>query len=99
VEFVRPGTRVVASIRLPDGQATVQFEARGWAGVLVDLHKGKSAGRAWGLVIDGVCILLLAVAATGLFLWWSLRGRGKWGAVVILGGAALAGAVYYWLIP
>jgi hypothetical protein len=99
VELVRPGMRVVASVRLADGQTTVQFETRGWAGILMDLHKGKSAGWAWGWVIDGVCVLLLAVAATGLVLWWSLRGRGKWGAVVLLCGTALAVAVYYWLVP
>ncbi len=99
VEFLRPGERAVAEVRRESGQAVVTFETRGWAGVATDLHKGKSAGRAWGLLIDGVCVLLLVIAATGLVLWSSLRSRGKWGAVIVLVGAGLATAVYYWLVP
>ncbi|MFO0809939.1 MAG: PepSY-associated TM helix domain-containing protein [Gemmataceae bacterium] len=99
VEFLRPGGRTVAEVRRETGVAVVTFETRGWAGVLTDLHKGKSAGRAWGLVIDGVCGLLLAISTTGLVLWWSLKARGKWGAAAMILGGALAGAIYYWLVP
>ncbi len=99
VEFVRPGSRVVADIRLADGQTSVQFECRGWAAVMTDLHKGKSAGLAWGLIIDAVCILLLAIGLTGLVLWWSLKSRGKGGLIVILLGLTAAVLVFLWLVP
>jgi len=99
VEFVRPGMRVIAEVRREEGQTTVEFEARGWAAVLTDLHKGKSAGWVWGLVIDGVCVLLLVISMTGLVLWWSLKSRGQAGALVILFGLAVAVMVYLRFVP
>jgi len=98
VEFIRPGVRVLAEVRR-DGHAAVEFEARGWAGVMTDLHKGKNAGRAWGVLIDAVCVLLLVIAATGLVLWSSLKARGKWGALAVLLGLGAGLAVYYWCVP
>ena len=68
-------------------------------GVLVDLHKGKSTGRAWGLVIDAVCVLLAFVSLTGLILWSALRHRGKFGLVAMILGAAIATAVYLFAVP
>jgi hypothetical protein len=99
VEYLRPGGRAVAEAQRDTGRTVVTFEERGWAGVMTDLHKGKSAGRAWGLLIDAVCILLLIISTTGLILWWSLRSRGKWAAVGFLLGTGLAFATYYWRVP
>jgi hypothetical protein len=99
IEFVHPGGRAIAEVQRATGQAVVTFETRGVAGLMTDLHKGKSAGPAWGLVIDGVCVLLLAVSATGLVLWWSLKARGQCGTAVLVLGAGLAAAVCYCLVP
>jgi hypothetical protein len=99
VEFVHPGGRAVAEVQRATGQTVVKFETRGVAGLITDLHKGKSAGPAWGLVIDGVCVLLLAVSATGLVLWWSLKARGQFDMAALVFGAGVAAAVYYWLVP
>jgi hypothetical protein len=99
VEFLRPSGRVVAEVRREDGAVKLEFSATGLAGLLTDLHKGKSAGAAWGLVIDAVCVLLLVVSATGLVLWGSLKSRGKGGLAVTLLGAAAALAVYYLSVP
>ncbi len=99
VEFVKPGLRVLAEVRRDDGQTTVEFEGRGWAAVLTDLHKGKSAGWAWGLVIDSVCVLFLVISITGLVLWASLRSRGQGGVLVILLGLAAAVFVFVRYVP
>jgi hypothetical protein len=99
VEYIRPGERVVAEVRRDNGRTIIVTESRGWAGIMVDLHKGKSTGRTWSLVIDGVCILLLIISSTGLVLWSSLKTRGKWGVVAILFGSGLATAAYYWFVP
>ncbi|CAN5464406.1 PepSY-associated TM helix domain-containing protein [soil metagenome] len=98
-EFVRPGERVVAEVRRESGQTTLNIETRGWAGIITDLHKGKSTGKAWSLVIDAVCIILLLISITGLVLWSSLKTRGKWGAAILFFGGGLALAIYYWLVP
>ncbi|QDU19261.1 PepSY-associated TM helix domain-containing protein [Urbifossiella limnaea] len=99
VEYLRPGERTLAEVRRSDGRATVTVESRGWAAVAVDLHKGKYSGRPWMLLIDVVCVLMLVISATGLVLWWSLKSRGKWGALLLLLGGAAGVAVYAWLVP
>jgi uncharacterized protein len=99
VEFVRPGERTLASVKRENGETTVTFETSGIAGLMTDLHKGKSAGWGWALVIDSVCVLLLLISATGLVLWTSLRARGKWGAITVLLGTGVVSAVYFWLVP
>lgn len=99
VEYLRPGERTLVEVRRGDGHAVATVESRGWAAVFTDLHKGKSTGRAWGVVIDAVCVLLAVISATGLVLWWSLKSRGAWGAAVLLGGAAAGVVVYLVFVP
>lgn len=99
VEYQRPGERTLVELRRADGHGVATTESRGWAAVAVDLHKGKYSGRAWALLIDIVCVVLVVISATGLVLWSSLKSRGKRGVVLILAGGAAAWAVYYWLVP
>lgn len=99
VTFTRPGSRVEAIIMRETGAVEVTTETRGLVGVVLDLHRGKATGRAWSFVIDVVCGSLMVVAGTGLIMWWSLRGRGRYGLAVIAGGATVAVAVYRWLVP
>lgn len=95
VVFKRPGLRVEAVIRRPGGRAEVSFESKGLNGILLDLHRGKSTGWVWSLVIDGVCVGLVVTALTGLVLWSSLKDRGRPGLLVILAGAAASAAVVW----
>ena len=99
VEFIRPGHRVRAEVQRADGAAVANHELYGTSGVLTDLHKGKSSGGAWSVVIDAVCVLLGVICATGLVLWSSLKSRAKYGAVVVLLGGAVAVGVYWWFVP
>lgn len=108
VTFKRAGGEAEARIRRDTGAAEVEQRFQGWAIVMTDLHRGnrgnvtnepKFTGRIWMWVIDITCVLLLVIAMTGLVLWWSLKSRGKWGALFILLGGGAAFAVYYWLVP
>jgi len=99
VVFAGPGRRDEAEIGRADGRVTVTHSSRGLLGLLTDLHRGKSTGRAWGLLIDGVCVLLLVVSATGLVLWSSLRSRGRHGLAVLGLGLAASAGVYYLFVP
>ncbi len=100
IVFQRPGQQIVAEINRDDGQTNVRFTGgAGLAEVMTDLHKGKAAGPAWGLLIDSVCVLLLIVSITGLILWSSLKSRGHYGTVFILLGAGAAAAVYFLFVP
>jgi hypothetical protein len=99
VTFKRPGTEVVVEIKRDSGDTTATFSSTGLAGILVDLHRGKSTGEVWPWIIDGLCVVILFVAVTGLILWFSLRARGRYGFVVLGLGVALGVGVYFYLIP
>jgi hypothetical protein len=108
VGFRRAGESADVEINRENLNAKVEHTYQGWAAVATDLHRGnrgngkdepKFTGRVWSLLIDGTCILLLIIAATGLVLWWSLKSRGKWGAILVLLGGSTAFAVYYWFVP
>jgi hypothetical protein len=98
--FQRPGQHIVVEVLREDGEATIRFTGGGsLAEVMTDLHKGKTAGSVWGVLIDVVCGLLVLVSITGLILWWSLKSRGHYGALFILAGAVAAAAVYFLFVP
>ncbi|VTR91296.1 PepSY-associated TM helix domain protein OS=Chthoniobacter flavus Ellin428 GN=CfE428DRAFT_6259 PE=4 SV=1: PepSY_TM_1: PepSY_TM_1 [Gemmata massiliana] len=108
VEFKRAGGETVATIDVESATTEVASTYQGWAIVMTDLHRGnrgnmsnevKRTGRVWSFVIDGTCVLLLIISATGLVMWWSLKSRGKWGAILFVIGTAITGAVYYWFVP
>ncbi|MBP3959112.1 PepSY-associated TM helix domain-containing protein [Gemmata sp. G18] len=108
VEFKRAGGETVATIDVESATTEVASTYQGWAIVMTDLHRGnrgnmsnevKRTGRVWSFVIDGTCVLLLIISATGLVMWWSLKSRGKWGAILFVVGTAVTGAVYYWFVP
>jgi hypothetical protein len=99
VVFKSPGRTAEASVRRENGHTVVTLQSRGLVGVLTDLHRGKSSGWVWGLIIDAVCVLFLVVSATGLVLWSSLRSRGKHGLAVIGFGLLGSVAVYWLFVP
>jgi hypothetical protein len=105
VRFRRAGGEAEARVRREDAEAEVEQKFQGWAIVMSDLHRGnltnepRFTGKVWTWVIDITCGLLLVISATGLFLWRSLKSRGKWGAPLMLLGGAAAFAVYYWFVP
>jgi hypothetical protein len=99
VMFAGPGRRDDVVIERADSQTTVTHLTRGLIGVILDLHCGKATGPVWGVVIDGVCVLLLTVSATGLILWSSLRNRARHGLAVMLLGLFVGVGVYVLFVP
>ncbi len=93
VAFKRPGTQAEAVIRRDDGTAEVTVKTWGLNGFMMDLHRGKDVSRPWHLIIDFVAVVYLILAATGLTMWWSLKGRGRYGVLVIAVGVVLSVAV------
>jgi len=43
---------------------------------------------SWSIVVDVVCAGMIVWIASGLYMWWALRGHRKWGGLAILGGVA-----------
>ncbi|MFO0925879.1 MAG: PepSY-associated TM helix domain-containing protein [Gemmataceae bacterium] len=92
VVFKRPGTEVEALVDREGGRAEVTVRSQGLAGIALDLHRGKSSGPVWALVIDAVCVVLLVLGTTGLVLYSSLKGRGRYGVAALTVGAMAAAA-------
>jgi len=99
VVFKSPGRRTEATITRPDGHASVALESHGFAGRMVELHRGVEAGKAWRLVIDACAILLLIIGGTGLLLWIFVP---KWRPLGLTAAAAcvvICTAVYFFCVP
>ncbi len=99
VGFSGAGRSMTATIKREDGKAELRHKSSGVMGLFTDLHKGKNTGFLWSLAIDASCVVLLVVCATGLVLWSSLKGRGKWGVAVIVLGTIAWIAAYYFSAP
>ena len=97
--FKRPGSTLEAFVERKSGDAAMSCESRGMVGLILDLHRGKVTGSGWSLVIDSTCLALALISATGLVLWWSLRGRGRYTFLVLLTGLLLALLVYFQFVP
>jgi hypothetical protein len=98
VVFKRPGTQVTAEVLKASGMAEVAIDTRGWTGLFLDLHRGKATGQVWRFVLDAVCLSLVIIALTGLILFQSLKGRGRFGWMILILGA-MAGFVGYLTVP
>lgn len=98
--FKRPGTQVSVVLYREEreaddrtftpGQGEITVHTTGANGLLLDLHRGKDTSGPWHLVIDLIAGVYLVVAATGIVMWWSLKGRGKYGLWVAVGGVVLS---------
>ncbi len=103
--FKRPGSQITAVIyreeRKADGrtfkpgQGEITFHTTGANGLLLDLHRGKDTSGPWHFVIDAIAVVYLIVAATGIVMWLSLKGRGKYGLWVVIAGVVLSVAVVW----
>ncbi|OYV05009.1 MAG: peptidase [Verrucomicrobiales bacterium VVV1] len=99
VIFKSPGRRTQATITRPDGQADVSIETHGFAGRLVELHRGTDAGRGWRLIIDASAILFLIIGLTGLTLWMFVPKWRPLGLIAVAASIAICATVYFTLVP
>jgi hypothetical protein len=51
--------------------------------------------KSWGVVVDIVSISMLLWIASGLYMWWGLRGHRGWGWLALLSGV-LSFAWFVW---
>jgi hypothetical protein len=71
----------------------------GWGAVINDLHKGRDAGRAWGMLIDASAAFMTLVSLTGLTLLFFLAKWRKSGLIMLGAGAAVCWALYTIFVP
>jgi len=74
-------------LRVEDRQAR-------WHEVLTRLHarggfeQPSALHFAWGVIVDIACLGMLAWVASGLYMWWGIRGHRGWGWMALGAGAA-----------
>ena len=71
----------------------------GWAAAINDLHKGRDAGKVWGMLIDASALFMTVVSITGLALILFLAKRRKPGLMMMGAGAAACCALYLIFVP
>lgn len=99
ISFRAPGYTADAFIDRDTGKYDVTETSNGFFAVINDLHKGRDAGKAWGLIIDVSAILLVLVSFTGLVLVWFVYRRRSAGLLLAAGTAIITWGVFHFLVP
>jgi len=60
-----------------------------------ELHKGRYAGKVWGVLFDAAAILLTFISLSGLGLLFFLKRIRASGLVVVAAGAVILGVTVY----
>ena len=89
VMFKAPGYAADAFIDVKTGQDQMTILEEGKLAVMNDLHKGRYAGKVWGVLIDAAAILLTTISLTGLGLLFFLKRIRTGGLLVVAAGALL----------
>lgn len=80
--------------RIDEQRLTIEDRRFRWDHFLTGMHaRGGFAQEgllqtSWSLIVDLVCLAFLVWIASGLYMWWGLRGHRGWGLAAILAGAA-----------
>jgi hypothetical protein len=98
LRFVRPGTVVEAEVESASGRTRLRTTRGDFSRFLNRLHHAAGLGHTdaatnlWGAAVLVLSVSLLALVASGLFLWWQLPRERRAGAVTLaasLGTTAL----------
>jgi uncharacterized protein len=94
VSFRAPGYTADAFIDRGTGKYDLTVVQSSFVAVMNDLHKGRDAGKAWGVLIDISAVLLVLVSLTGLILIWFIYRRRTSG--LLLAGLATVCFLVLW---
>ena len=65
-----------------------------WSTFLTEMHARGGFQQpgflpwAWSILVDVVCLGILVWIASGLYMWWHVRGHRGWGWLALASGAA-----------
>jgi len=95
VSFKGPGYAADAFIDRTTNHYDLTETSSGLLEVMNDLHRGRSTGSAWSVVVDASAILLALVSLTGLLLIFFVYKKRTAGLILVAIGALLCWIVYY----
>ena len=99
INFKGPGYTADTFIDRATGSYEITETRMGWGAVINDLHKGRDAGPAWGMLIDASAAFMTLVSLTGLTLIFFLAKWRKTGLIMLGAGAAVCSALYLVFAP
>jgi len=97
--ITRPGATYLASYSAATGETSLHGRMSGFTGLLIGLHRisgmthGYAALSTWAGALALMSAALLALGASGLYLWWRNRAGRKIGIAVLAAGACVAVAL------
>ncbi len=92
----RPGTRSRVRYEVGDSEATVSEERAGFTGLLLGLHFSygvfheDAAQNLWGTVLFLTSLGLLAIGATGIYLWFKTQEERFVGCILLAASLGFA---------
>jgi uncharacterized protein len=99
VNFKGPGYTADTFIDRASGSYELTETRMGWGAVINDLHKGRDAGRVWGLLIDASAVFMTLVSMTGLVLIAFLSKRRRSAFIMLGAGAVVCNSLYLLFVP
>jgi uncharacterized protein len=99
INFRGPGYTADTLLDRAAGTYEVNETRMGWGAVINDLHKGRDAGKVWGMLIDASAGFMTLVSVTGLALIFFMSKRRRTGLMVLGAGAAACFALYMVMVP
>jgi uncharacterized protein len=99
IGFKGPGYVADTVIDRATGAYEVSETRMGWGAIINDLHKGRDAGKVWGMLIDASAGFMTLVSVTGLALIFFLAKRRRSGLIMLGFGAAVCGVLYLVFVP
>ena len=89
VTIARPGTLYAVTYDRATGQTHIRRDVRSFLGMLNRLHHQNGLHHedgvlnAWGWALALVSVALLAIGASGVYMWFKLHAERKIGAVLL----------------
>jgi hypothetical protein len=99
INFRGPGYTADAFVDRTAATYEVNETRMGWGAVINDLHKGRDAGKVWGMLIDVSAGFMTLVSFTGLTLIFFMSKRRRTGLIVLAAGAAACLMLYMVMVP
>lgn len=97
--FAGPSKRAQVFIQRATGEAEATFEARGFVGLMADLHKGAETGWVWRGLLDVVSVWIALSSITGFIMLLQLPKRRALGLIVTVVGTVITLAAWAIYVP
>ncbi len=97
--FAGPSKRAQVFIQRASGDAEATFEARGFVGLMADLHKGAETGWVWRGLLDVVSVWIALSSITGFIMLLALPKRRALGLLITVLGTVVTLAAWAVYVP